>query len=380
MGLTSALFGAALVLVTVGAFVAVVVAWPAVAGPRPGRVAARVGLLLGVNVLVLLTAAVQLNDQFLFFADWSDLAGSFGGATSTSALHGGGTSRQAAEASVAGPAATAAHASLQPLGAGSRVQEGVVSYRVTGRLSGVTAAVLVTVPPGYDPARADTAYPVLETFPGYPGSVGQWVKTMRLQSQLADEVAAHRLHPSIVVSPQVEVPPGTDTECVNGPPGSPQLETFVSRDVPDWVAAHFRVRPGRESWATIGLSTGAWCAAMAAMLHPAQYGGAISLGGYYRPEFDPTYEPFPPASSLGRHYDLVALARHTPPPLSLWLETSHSDPVSYGSSAALVRAARPPLSVTATVLKDAGHRIGVWQGLLPQALRWLGASVPGFAP
>ena len=36
-------------------------------------------MLLTVNVLVLLTAATQLNAQFLFFADWTDLRGAFGG-------------------------------------------------------------------------------------------------------------------------------------------------------------------------------------------------------------------------------------------------------------------------------------------------------------
>ena len=36
------------------------------------------GVLLGVNLLVLLTVAVALNDTFGFFADWTDLAGAFG--------------------------------------------------------------------------------------------------------------------------------------------------------------------------------------------------------------------------------------------------------------------------------------------------------------
>jgi enterochelin esterase-like enzyme len=258
------------------------------------------------------------------------------------------------------------------------VQDGVVSYQVTGPLSGVTASVLVTVPPGYDAAAVRSDYPVLETFAGYPGSVSQWVKTMHLQSALADEVAAHRLRPMIVVSPQIEVPAGTDTECVDGGPGAPRLETFVTRDVPDWLAAHFRVRTDRGSWASIGLSAGGWCAAMAAMLHPAQFGAAIVLGGYFHPEFEAGYEPFPPHGDAGRRYDLVALAHRAPPPLALWVETSHADPVSYSSSTALLKAARPPLSVTATVLQNAGHRIGVWRGLLPDALRWLGSTVPGF--
>jgi enterochelin esterase-like enzyme len=378
--LTSGLFAWALVVATGAAFVTIVAFWGLVTGRHPLRIAARTGMLLGVNLLVLLTAAVQLNDQFLFFADWADLAGAVGGTTTTSDLHRGETAAKAAQESVAGQAAATTPDALAPLPAGSRIQEGVTSYQITGAKSGVTTAVLVTVPPGYDAADTATAYPVLETFSGYPGSVSQWVKTMRLQSGLAAQVAAHRIHPVIVVSPQLEVPPGVDTECVNGKTGSPQMETFLTEDVPAWVSAHFRTRPGRASWATIGLSAGGWCAAMTAMLHPGQFGGAVVMGGYFRPQFEAPYDPFTQVSDAGRRYDLVALAKRAPMPLAMWVETSHADPVSYTSSTALLKAARAPLSVTDIVLQNAGHRIGVWQGLVPDALRWLGTNVPGFAP
>ena len=58
--------------------------------------------------------------------------------------------------------------------------------------------------------------------------------------------------------------------------------------------------------------------------------------------------------------------------------TSHADKVSYSSTAEFLKAARPPLAVHAVVLQHAGHRIGLWQQLLPASLRWLGANVPGF--
>ncbi|HEY6796238.1 MAG TPA: alpha/beta hydrolase-fold protein [Kineosporiaceae bacterium] len=380
LSLTSGVFGWFLVLLTLAAFVAVIVFWHVVTGHQPLRVAARVSMLLGVNLMVLLTAAVQLNNQFLFFADWADLAGAIGGTTTTSDLHRGETATKAAQASVAGSAATQAPRTLEPLPAGSQIQDGVMSYQVTGAKSRVTTSVLVTLPPGYSATDDTTAYPVLETFSGYPGSVSQWVKTMRLQTNLSQQVAAHKLHPLIVVSPQLEVPAGVDTECVNGKPGSPQMETFLTEDVPNWITAHFRTKPGRASWATIGLSAGGWCAAMAAMLHPAQYGGAVVMGGYFHPQFESAYDPFTAGSDAGHRYDLVALAKASPMPLALWVETSHADPVSYTSTTALLKAAKAPLSVTDVVLQNAGHRIGVWQGLVPDALRWLGANVPGFAP
>jgi S-formylglutathione hydrolase FrmB len=367
------------VSVTLAAFAALVGFWPRLAGPRAGPVILRVVGLLVVNVLVLLTAAVQLNDRYAFFAGWTDLQGAaFGPPGTVSRLEGGGSARVAAAARVAAPFAAVAPGAPLPLPAGSRVADGVTAYRVRGALSGITAEVLVSLPPGYADAGSARRYPVLETFSGYPGSVTQWVRTMRLRDVLAAGTATHRIGPTVVVSPQIEIPAGVDTECVDGRPGQPRLETWLARDVPDWVAAHFRVRTDRGAWATIGLSAGGWCAAMVSMLHPAQFGAAVVLGGYFRPLFEPSFEPFTAGSAAARRYDLVALARRSPPPLAVWLETSHADPLSYTSSAALLRAAHAPLSVTATVLQDAGHRIGVWRDLLPAALGWLSTNLPGF--
>lgn len=379
MSLTGAWFLTLVAGLALGSFVFLVVRWPALAGRSPGRIAARAGMLVLVNVLVLLTAATQLNARYLFFADWTDLQGAIDGTVIKTSLTRGATATKAASRSMPGPAAsTPASGPSLPAGA----NEGrAITYAVHGPLSGLDGTVVVQLPAGYlSPANAGVSYPVLETFQGYPGSPSQWVTTMPLEAAMTREVDARRMRPALIVSPQVEIPAGVDTEGVNGRPGYPQLETWLSQDVPNWVARTFRVSTSRSSWATIGLSAGGWCAAMATMLHPAQYGAAIVLGGYFRPEFSPVYEPYPPKSALAARYDLIALTKRSPPSVALWLETSHSDPVSYSSSAALLRAAQPPLSVKAVVLRHAGHRIGIWAGLLPDALTWLGASVPGFSP
>ena len=377
MTLTGGFFLGMIAAVTVAAVVALLARWPALAGSRPGPLAARTALLLGVNALVLLTAATQLNAQFLFFADWTDLRNALGGTTSSTALQRGNAATAAAGRVTSGAAAKVATGPLPALPGGSDV----LTFRVTGARSGLSGTVVVQLPPGYrDAGSSRTRYPVLETFHGYPGAPRQWIDTMGLGGAVSQAVAARRIRPVLIVSPQLEIPGGVDTECVNGQPGSPQLETWVTKDVPAWVANTFRVTADRASWATIGLSAGGWCAAMATMLNPAQYAAAIVMGGYFRPEFGPFYLPYAPRTALARRYDLVALARRAPPPVALWVETSHSDAVSYGSSAALLKAVRPPLAVDATVLQHAGHRISLWQGLLPASLSWLGSNVRGFAP
>jgi hypothetical protein len=378
--LTGGAFLGLVIALTVLAFLVVVVVWPALAGPGPGKVAARAGTLLVVNALVLLTAATQLNAQYLFFADWTDLKGALTGTVTTTGLKRGGNTGTAGRTVVHGRAAKAA-STVPPLPAGASTAR-PISYTVRGPASGIVNTVIVQLPRGYTAAaNAGTRYPVIETFQGYPSSPSRWLASdsMNLPTVLDQKVTAHQVAPALIVSPQVEIPRGVDTECVNGRAGLPQLETWLTVDVPNWVAKTFRVRTDRGSWAAMGLSTGGWCAAMASMLHPAQYGGAVVLGGYFRPEFG-LYEPYPPQSSLARRYDLVSLARHRPPPTAMWLETSHADATSYSSSATFLKAARPPLAVDAVVLQHAGHRVGIWQALLPSTITWLGRNLPGFAP
>src|SRR5947208_3539452 len=86
MSLTGPLFLDGVLVVTVAAFAAVVVLWPRLTRPTPWHVAGRIGCLALLNLLVLLTAATQLNAAYLFFAGWADLRGSITGHLSQTSL------------------------------------------------------------------------------------------------------------------------------------------------------------------------------------------------------------------------------------------------------------------------------------------------------
>jgi enterochelin esterase-like enzyme len=221
---------------------------------------------------------------------------------------------------------------------------------------------------------------VIEAFHGVPGSPAQYIGTsLHLASTLAQQVAAGHLSDAVIVMPNY-TPRQVDTECVNGTNTQPRMEDWLTKDVPEWVDSHVRVDPDRSSWATLGFSAGGWCAAMATMLHPETYAAAIVLQGYFQPTFEPPYRPFTTDSPQGQHYDLAKLAHQDPPRVAIWLLTSKADPVSYGTTEALLSDAKPPLSVTAVVLANGGHRLSVFLPFVPTALDWLGSNVPGFAP
>ena len=378
MSLTGPFFLDGIIAVTVASFIFVIWIWPRFTRRTPWHVAGRAGVLLLVNALVLLTAATQLNAAYLFFSNWADLQGAVTGQhLAQTALHRGGSARDAPNRSAAGHAApVAAHA---PALTQHVAADGLLTSVVHGAHSGLTGTVLVYLPPGYTPSSGQR-YPVLEAFQGYPGSGLGWNSVYHLPEYVHRAVQAHEMRQPLIVIPQIEFPPGVDTEGVNGLPGQPQVGTWLTRDVPAWVSQHFAVSGNRNAWATIGLSAGGYDAAMATILHPAQYGAGIVLGGFFRPEFGPFYAPFSATSRQGLSYDLTRRVAHHPPPVALWMQTSRADPVSYGSSMQFLRATRKPMSVHAVILKNAGHRASVWIAMEPPALRWLGRSAAGFAP
>jgi len=374
MELTGTPFLALVVGITVGAFVAGA-AWLPRTGRSPRGFVARLVMQFGVSVLSLLLVGVVLNNQNGWYANWGDLIGS--SSPKVQQDQGGTSAAKALEAKPAGPGLPApAAASLPPLPAsGQRVQ----TFQFTGAHSGLSGRVVVSLPAGYqDPANAARTYPVIEAFHGFPGSPEVWIQGVNLVPSIDAMSAQGVMSDAIVVAPQIEFPPGTDTECVNGGKGTPQVETWLATDVPDQMASVLRVGRDRAWWAAIGFSSGGWCAAMAVMLHPDVFGMGIVLGGYTSPEFGKSYVPFPAGDGAGNRYDLVALAKSAPPAVALWLQTSKRDSLSYTGSSALLKAAHPPLSIESRVDLNAGHRMSVWADVVPQALTWLGATAAGF--
>ncbi|WP_406830395.1 alpha/beta hydrolase-fold protein [Pedococcus sp. KACC 23699] len=355
-------------LVAVAVFVVLAAGYPHLRS-RWAAVGARAGGLLVLNMVVLAMVGVVANDHFDFYVSWADLAGARAAVTVT---HRGATARSAASVRLA--SGLHAGTNFAPLPApGQRIQD----FTVTGARSGVTGQITVLLPPGYSTATA-RRYPVIEALHGFPGTTHSWLTGMNLQASLDQAVASRTLRPSVVVLPQINVPYGIDSECVNGPTGSPQMETWLAQDVPQFLASHFAVDTSRSSWVVAGYSEGAWCSSMLGLRHPQVFGGAIVFSGAFTPEFFNGYRPFGP--HVPPRYDLIRLARHTPPPLAMWIQASKKDGYAYPPTAHFLKVVRAPLSVTTNLLKTGGHREQLWAGEVPTALRWLGRSLPGFSP
>lgn len=358
-----------LALLALATFILLVAGWPHLESRVLQSVARAVqGICLSLLAVGLCAAA--LNNEYLFYSSWSDL---FASSSTAVHQHRGGTAAAVVSARVAGPGLTGIQppTTLPPLPQpGSRMQD----YTVVGARSRSRGQVLVYLPVGYDP-RSPHPYPVIVGLHGFPSGPKSFVR-LNFLSAIDTLTAQHLIAPTIVVIPRIDTPATLDTECVNGGSGQPQTDTWLSHDIPTWAAAHFRTQTKRTSWAAVGYSYGAWCAAAVTMRHPDVFGAAISMTGYFRPRFSPGYNPLTRATRGG--YDLVALAHQNPPPVALWVLASREDHGSYPTTSAFLRAVRPPLDVSGTVLDRGGHHNSLFMPFVPEALRWLAATLPGF--
>jgi|BarGraIncu00222A_1022003.scaffolds.fasta_scaffold13071_1 enterochelin esterase-like enzyme len=369
-------------LVAAATFIWAVVSLAKATG-TPGRVDLRTtylrgaGTQLAVVATALLAVAGTLNAQYDWYSSWSDLGTAFQGGDSSA---GSPELIRAGAGAAAAPIRTVREPQIRGLDPDPGPDGQYVTVTLLGPVSKVSSSVVLWLPRSYTQAgSAHRHYPVIEVFHGIPGSPREYSHDINLGKMVSGLAAAGRIREAILVMPDSS-PHKVDTECVNGGRRGPAMETWLTKEVPNWVRHSLRVQGDRQSWATMGLSTGGFCSSMAAMLHPHTYGAAIELSGYLSPQFDAHYRPFAYGSTAWNRYDLVKVAARNPPHVALWIETSKTDSLSYWGNSRLIATAAAPMSVTADVLLDAGHRMSVWVAVMPTALQWLGSTMSGFRP
>lgn len=336
-----------------------------------------------VIVFAILAVASTLNVQYDWYANWSDLGNDLFGQTPTAVVQQAGPAQRPVEGKHAEDADRTA--AQKYAGERGKFERGLklarhpgqngqaFTVQIPGQGQGKSGTVTIWLPDAYTSAQSNRIYPAIEAYHGLPGSDRTWLKAGKLGATMGKLIAGRQISASIVVLPNV-LPGDVDTECLDS--GRYQMETWLTKTVPDWVVAHLRVHADTGGWATMGYSLGGWCSAMSGFLHPDRYAAAIILGGYFKPLFY-KYVPF---SKVPERYDLLPAVAKTPPDIAVWIEISGSDRISGPSSAQFVKEARAPMSVTSVTYANAGHRFSVWMDVYPQSLVWLGSTLPAFSP
>ena len=407
MGLTSGAFGVLMFALAVAGIAATVWFWPRAAGHRLWHLGARVGMIIGSEVLVIAAFLVLLNGYFSFYASWSQLLGS--GTTLTT-----GTTKTASaqeplvsvvKAEPLPPPGTPMRTvpSLPAVAAGPHAIElvgqksgGGKKLAETGELLGVTingthtgiaeSADYVYLPPQYfQPAYAHAKFPAVLVLTGYPGSSWSIVKRLKLPATYTTLAAQHKVLPAIYVMMNVSVAMPRDTECTNVPAG-PQVQTFFTQDVPDAMERTFRVESGPSAWGVLGYSTGGYCAVKFAMMDPGQFSLAVSLAGYYTALEDDTTGNLYGSSDGYRSLNSPdwRLTHLPAPPISVLVASSKIGEKTYPGTLQFLKLVRPPMRAYSLFLPQGGHNFVTWGRELPQSLEWLSArlrpAIPQISP
>jgi enterochelin esterase-like enzyme len=366
MALTGLPFLVVLIVATAALMGATILLWNR--WPWPWAAAMRPLCLLLLMVAGAALAGDVINRDYGFYTSFSDLLG-----------------REPARGTIITAESRSADKGIGGLGDPDRpghtgpVRGGhgrVVRVLLHGARAGVNRAALVYLPAAYfQPAQARRRFPVVELFHGYPGSATNWTDQLHLAQTLDAEIAAGRMPPVIAVVP-TDNDPGRDSECVDAV-GGQQDETYLAIDVPADIDREFRTLDTPRAWATLGYSTGGFCAVNIALHHPDRYAAAASLAGYYTAIVDRSTGDLYRGHTIMRRWNSPQwLVAHRPTSVALYLAASRGDPGTVGAVAGMHRAvhARSPL-VTVT-LPTGGHNFHVWYDASLAALEWLGAHLP----
>lgn len=141
---------------------------------------------------------------------------------------------------------------------------------------------MVYLPPGYNaPANRGRHYPVLYLLSGAPGSQKDWFRHGGV-AQAADAlIAAHRIGPLILVSPDGNGGAYRDTQFVDSADGRVPVETFLARDAVGYMDSHYRTIRSAGARGLLGYSAGAFGALNVGLHHPDRFGVLAGFCGYY---------------------------------------------------------------------------------------------------
>ena len=253
---------------------------------------------------------------------------------------------------------------------------------VHGRVSDLTRTVYVFLPPQYFAAGSYQKYhfPVIELIHGFPGQPQDWITVLGANTMLDSLVSQNEAKPAVLVMPDANGARGVSLQCLNQA-GGPKDDTFLSQDLPDFIASRLRVQQPGTGWGIAGYSEGGFCAANLALQHGRVYSYAGVLSGYFRPSDNQLINPPRQVNPFGGNRRAAELntpmnvLRTLPPgqPVpQFWLGAGLLDAQDVHSAqnfGQLLQLRQP--GVTVKLVPGDGHTMVTWRGLLPGMLSWM---------
>ena len=158
----------------------------------------------------------------------------------------------------------------------------VADSLVSPALKGQKKPFMVYLPPSYNTSQGQTKrYPVLYLLHGSPGGDKDWFSGGKADQSADTLIALGKIPELIMVLPDGNGRLGLPSEWGNSFDHQQNIETYVARDLVQYVDAKYRTIPLSTYRGIGGNSMGGFGAMNIAIHHPDVFGFVISLGGYY---------------------------------------------------------------------------------------------------
>jgi enterochelin esterase-like enzyme len=269
----------------------------------------------------------------------------------------------------------------QTIDTGLAAQQGfTLRLRVRGKTSDLTRTVYIYLPPQYFQAAYQRyRFPAIELLHGFPGNPQDWVTVLSVNSTLNSLVSQGLAKPAVLVMPDVNGGLGVSLQCLNQWHG-PQDDSYLARDLPDYLGAALRIQPPGSGWGIAGYSEGGFCAANLGLQHGRIFSYAGVLSGYFRPSDNQLAHPsrlVSPFGNLGQErqntpLDLLQSLPGRQPIPQFWIGAGGRDGGDLRASEVfrqLLQLREP--SAALKVVPAGGHSMYTWRMLLPSMLDWM---------
>ena len=240
-----------------------------------------------------------------------------------------------------------------------------------------TRDAYVYLPPAYWAANRPLL-PVLVLLHGQPGSPSDWFVSGGLTAMLNKFAALHHGLAPVVVLPDTTGSLMGNPLCMDSRLGN--AESYLTRDVPDWVRQHLQVDPDTRHWAVAGMSYGGTCALQLALRRPGLFPSFVDISGQSEPTLGDRrhtvaaafggdmarFRAVNPADELARSGFPGSAGMFTIGVHDAWYGPAQHQMLADAQHAGL------PASLAVV---DGGHDWRAWAGGLARSLPWLGTRM-----
>jgi enterochelin esterase-like enzyme len=254
-------------------------------------------------------------------------------------------------------------------------QGSTIAINIPGTISKFkTGQAFVYLPPAWF-KNPEPQLPVIELIAGIPGEPSDWTRAGYADSTSTAFADAHHGASPILVIPDNNGN-AQDTECSNSVLGN--AETYLVKDVPNFMQANFNAAIGKHSLAVAGLSDGGTCASILSLRNPQVFQTFGDYSGYASPTYLNDDEQQTIAQLYGgskaiyeAHNPVALLTGKQYPGLAGWFTAGQSDPQPLAAAQQLAALAKKTGMQVCLTTPPGDHSFAFWSVAFKDSLPWM---------